>query len=253
MSRKKLFATDYDWTLTEYPDGVTDYSIEMIDKFRSEGNIFGIITGRSVYNVGDIKERMKGHLDFLMCMTGALAQDGDYNFMFDCKGDGTVLPEILRAIAESGATYLSWADVDKAYFVDVKDALDDNGEAMTEARRHKTFSQINTSYETYEEAAVQTEALLKRFGDKINPQINGSCVDIPPYGVSKGTAVLRMAEHFGVDPDCIFTAGDNINDISMIEMHYGFSVPHGKDGAKAAAKEILPNVGEMLKRAMELK
>ena len=59
-----------------------------------------------------------------------------------------------------------------------------------------------------------------------------------------------MAEYFGGDDDNIYTAGDNDNDVSMIEMHHGYTVPHGSDACKKAARKVLLNVAEMLDDAM---
>jgi len=41
---KKIIATDYDGTLTI--DGIPPRVIEAIEKFRAEGNLFGVVTGR---------------------------------------------------------------------------------------------------------------------------------------------------------------------------------------------------------------
>lgn len=251
MNCKKLFASDFDGTLWEYPGLVTEKTFEMIDRFRAEGNYFGIITGRNINNVGDILSVMKGRLDFFMPMTGAYAMDGEGRFLFETKGDGRILPELFRTVAENKALYLAWADREQSFDIDLSKPLTDSHPAIAEALRHENFTQINTMFDTYEEALCVVDLLLEKFGDKINPQINGHCVDIPPYGLSKGYAVLKMAEFFGVSKNNIFTAGDNINDVSMLEMHYGFSLPHGKPQAKAAAKEIQPGVGDMLKRVME--
>lgn len=251
MSEKKLFASDFDGTLSECGKGVTEKSICMIERFRSEGNFFGVITGRNINNLEEIYSSLRGRVDFIMCMTGAYAADGEGNYIFDYKGDGSALPELFRAVIGDGAQYLFWADMEKSYDVDVVDPLDGDSPALAEARRHRHFSQLNTRFSTEEETARAVEHLLKDFGDKVNPQINGLCVDIPPAGVSKGEAVLRMAEHFGVKKENIFTAGDNINDVPMLKMHYGFSLPGGKPQAKAAAREILPDVGDMLRSIME--
>ena len=42
MSSKKLFATDFDGTLSQYPHGVTEEYLAKITEFRNKGNVFGI-------------------------------------------------------------------------------------------------------------------------------------------------------------------------------------------------------------------
>ncbi len=45
-----------------------------------------------------------------------------------------------------------------------------------------------------------------------------SIVDILPAGCSKGTALLRLARSWGIDPEEMMAIGDNWNDVSMLEI-----------------------------------
>ena len=45
----KIFATDYDGTL-RMVDGISEDNIKAIEKFRSQGNLFGVVTGRDYTN-----------------------------------------------------------------------------------------------------------------------------------------------------------------------------------------------------------
>lgn len=247
-----LFATDFDGTLNSYSAGISEKTVKMIETFRDAGNYFGVITGRNVNNIAGITEAIGDHLDFLMCMTGTYATDSDGNIIFEEKGDGGILGELLMTISAQKCRYLSYADGKDAFCIDVSKPLRADSPDIREALCHRSFSQVNTAYNTMEELDIAMEELLAKFGDKISPQINGTCLDIPPFGVNKGTAVLRMAKHFGVPEGRIFTAGDNANDIAMLKMHFGFSVPNGTAGAKAAARKIFPEVGDMLEYVFKL-
>lgn len=252
MGSEMLFATDFDGTLNSYSAGISEKTVRMIEAFRDGGNYFGVITGRNVNNIAGITEAIGDHLDFLMCMTGAYAADGAGNIIFEERGDGGILADLLMTISDQKCRYLSYADGKDAYRIDVSRPLLPNSPDVKEAMRHRSFSQVNTAYNTMEELEAAMGELLDKFGEKISPQINGTCLDIPPFGVTKGTAVLRMAKHFGVSEGMIFTAGDNDNDIAMLKMHFGFSVPNGTAGAKAAAKMIFPEVGDMLEYVLKL-
>jgi len=252
MSKKLLFATDFDGTLHLYPHGVTKEVIEMIGEWRKAGNVFGIITGRNYANAMYLFEEYGYLCDFFMCMTGAYAVDKDGELLFEYKGDGSILPEFLQFLGTLSPRYLTFSDGDFNYNVDLEKPLDEDSEAVRIAREHSSFTQVNTAYFTEEEKDAATAKILERYGDKVCPQANGTCLDIPPYGVTKATAVKRMADVFGVAEDCIYTAGDNDNDVSMLEAFHGYSLPYGSDAARAAAKDILPNVEHMLRHAMAL-
>ena len=250
MSAKKLFATDFDGTLSQYPHGVTDEYLDMIEKFREAGNVFGIVTGRTYSNADYIIRDYLKYCDFIMCMTGAYAIDHDNNTIFEYCGDGAILPDVLKTIAELGTGYLYFADGRTSYRIDLSTPVDDSHEGIIEARRHKTFTQINACFDPEDHFRYAVGVLEEKYGDKLSINVNGHCVDIPPYGVNKGVTVARIAEHFGVARENIYTAGDNDNDATMLEPFYGFTVPHGTDKCKAAAKKVLVNVAEMLRDVM---
>jgi len=50
------------------------------------------------------------------------------------------------------------------------------------------------------------------------PDRDLSIVDILPAGCSKGVALLRLAEGWGIQPEEILAIGDNWNDVSMLEI-----------------------------------
>ena len=251
MKRKKLFATDFDGTLSQYPHGVTEEYLEKITRFRDAGNIFGIVTGRTYSNAAYIIKDYLKYCDFIMCMTGAYAIDSNNETIFEYFGDGDVLPDILKTIAKIGTGYLFFADGRTSYQIDLSLPVDDSHEGIIEARRHKTFTQINACFDPEEHFREAVRLLEEKYGDKISLNLNGHCVDIPPHGVDKGVTVARIADHFGVRHEDVFTAGDNDNDVAMIARFNGYTVPHGSDACKAAAKKVMINVGDMLDDVMK--
>ncbi|CAH2212324.1 Cof-type HAD-IIB family hydrolase [Tepidibacter aestuarii] len=60
-------------------------------------------------------------------------------------------------------------------------------------------------------------------------------IEVMNKGVSKGQAVKKLAEHFGVNQDEIITFGDNFNDLSMIE-YAGMGVAMGNSEDKVKKK-----------------
>ncbi len=240
---KKLFASDYDGTFYISPDGVKNEYLDAVARFREAGNLFGIITGRSYDSAMEIFRKYSDHLDFFMCMNGAYAIDRDRNVIFRYMGDGSVIYPMMKLFSETGCIYLNYSVDEATYGFDEKVPLTE--EDVAGMKKHDHFTQICTAFsESILDEMV--EKIRAEFGDKVSIQLNGCCVDLPPFGVTKGNSVRRMAEHFGVSPENVFTAGDNNNDVSMLEGNYGYTLPHGTDAAKAAAKKILNNIAEMI-------
>ncbi len=252
MKQKKLFASDFDGTLNNYKVGISEHTRKMIGKFRAEGNIFGVVTGRNYVGASWIWDDADGLLDFIMCMTGAYVMDKERKVIFESRGDGAILPELLRLMLEKKCRYLNYCDHEMMYEIPLDANLTDDSPEIMEALCHKNFTQINTAFCTEEETYESVALLNERFAGKVNPQINNTCIDMPPYGVSKGEAVGRLARYYGVSPENIFTAGDNINDITMLTAHYGFAVEGARDEVIGSAREVCFEVGDMLERVMEM-
>lgn len=251
MDGKKLFATDFDGTLNNYSEGVTEECLKTIAEFRRRGNIFGIITGRSYENAKRIIESYLKYCDFIACMTGAYVINSNGKVIFEAKGNGEVLPELLKTISEMGCGYLVYSDGKKSYDIDTLSPLKDDGEEMKEIKRHEYFSQVNTCFDPPEHFEKCVEKLTELYGDVITLNVNGHCLDLPPAGVSKGRSVKIISEYFDVSDDNIYTAGDNDNDISMLKMFHGYTLPYGTSACKQYAEKIFNSVGEMISDVMK--
>ncbi len=75
-----------------------------------------------------------------------------------------------------------------------------------------------------------------------SPRYAGYICEIAPFGVSKWTGVYRLAEEWGIRPEEICAAGDDVNDIPMIQAAgLGVAMGNALDEVKAAADRIAPS------------
>ena len=79
---------------------------------------------------------------------------------------------------------------------------------------------------------------------------NGRSVDLPPYGISKVDGIQWYLSHFGGEEPQIYTVGDNVNDIPMLEAFPSYAVATGVEKAKAAADHICDTVASMLEELL---
>lgn len=71
------------------------------------------------------------------------------------------------------------------------------------------------------------QEIEERFGPVVQAvRTHPALVEVLPLGVSKGSGVLRLCRHLGVDPGRVLAVGDQENDISMFEV-CGYSVAMG--------------------------
>ena len=263
---KKIIATDFDGTLTI--DGIPPRVVEAIERFRAAGNLFGVVTGRDkTGSYGRFTAEKKFPFDFILALNGAQAYDANGNKLYDSPirgdapyGDTTLARAIVKRIWELSGGHCGVAFEDdrldlhpdfpnggKFKWVDVM-PMGESEDAIYE--KMKEFSQLNTVCENEQKAAEVTAQLKKEFGDYVNPLQNGTCIDIPVRGMDKGVGIARYAALVGVDKSNIWTAGDNFNDLAMLEPYHGCAMASGVDACKAVAEFVCRDISEVVALAM---
>ena len=80
MNQTIYLASDYDGTFKQ--GSIRDEDKEAIQRFRSRGNRFGLVTGRSLSMLEQEFARYDMHMDFIIACTGAVIFDQDLNVIF---------------------------------------------------------------------------------------------------------------------------------------------------------------------------
>ncbi len=263
---KKIIATDYDGTLTI--DGIPPRVIDAIARFRAEGNLFGVVTGRDKIGCyhAFAKDKRFGY-DFILAFNGAMGLDADGNVLYDSpiRGDqpygGTTLARALvYRVCELTGQFcgISFGDTrmdihpdhpegGKKLWVGLTPFDDIERDVFA---KMDTFAMLNTACENEEICTRVTAQLLEEFGDYVFPQQNGTCIDIPIRGMDKGEGIAKYAALMGVDQNNIFTAGDNYNDLPMLRRYHGCAMASGVQAAKDVSEFICRDIAEVVEIAM---
>ena len=263
---KKIIATDFDGTLNQ--GGIQPHVAEAIERFRAEGNLFGVVTGRDKAGSYGIfsREKLFG-FDFVLALNGALAFDAAGNKLYEAPvcgsqpcGNTTLTKALLNRIWELTGYYAGIAFED--WRMDIHPDYKDGGKIrwaqmtpFTDLEKDvygkmDTFCMLNTICENEEKATEVTAALKAEFGAYVNPLQNGICIDIPVRGMDKGEAVARYAAVMGVEEQNIWTAGDNYNDIAMLERFRGCAMSGGVEAAKAVSAHVCRDIAEVVALAL---
>ena len=82
--------------------------------------------------------------------------------------------------------------------------------------------------------------ILDLYGDIVDSYYsNVFYLEVVPKGINKGAAIHILSEYLGVPMENTISAGDNMNDITMIkEAHVGVAVANAVEAAKEAADYI---------------
>ncbi len=263
---RKIIATDYDGTLNQ--GGIQPHVAEAIERFRAAGNLFGVVTGRDGGCAENFRREGKFGFDFVLALNGAMAFDADANRLYAVPvdgtqkyGDTTLSRALIRRVWELTGYFTGIAFTDGSR-LDICPYMPEGGRIkwtqvvpFTDLEtdvfaRADTFAQINTFCDTEEEAGRVTAILKEEFAGYVNPLQNGTCIDIPTAGMDKGRAVAEYAARMGVADEDIYTAGDNFNDLAMLERFNGCAMSGGVEAAKAVSKYVCKDIAEVVELIM---
>ena len=251
---KYLLASDYDYTLRRWPDDVTEEDKKAIRKFREAGNHFVIVSGR-VFKSMDAELKGSGFddADLILTMSGSLVTDVNGNVVYENRGDASVIKPLMETLKELNVRLASVEVGKTSYSIDEFDLKAfGNPISIEDAAKLPYFTNFCTGFYSTDEASKAAKVLSEKFGDWINPLQNGASVDLPPKAVTKGIAVKKVADMFGVPEDNIYTAGDNFNDMDMLSRFHGRAMFNSEPEVLAVAEKSVKSIAEIIEEILSI-
>ncbi|MBR3840138.1 MAG: HAD family phosphatase [Erysipelotrichales bacterium] len=255
----KILCSDFDGTLA-IADTVSKDTIKAIKDFQRVGNLFGIVTGRSLKSLEPNIAKYDIHPDFLILSNGALIiKDG--KSIVNGKIDKDVINQIIRIANEHRITSVSLSDGIHHEIQPTKTRLSLGalvlkiGNALYMKSTKVDFENIVAIYlKDFDKNRCSRvgEAILNELKDYVELKINaGINVDITAHNITKESAIYKLKDEF---PNAmIYTVGDSLNDVGMIKAFYGYAMKNGNDAVKQVAKKQVKSVAEAIRDIMEVK
>ena len=261
----RIIASDFDGTLRRNGEvSVADQNA--VEKWRSSGRLFGLVTGRDVSDALTAVAQSGGmEFDFIICCSGAYIIGSDGSCIFEASAGCERLSELCGYILDRSPMWLSrCCGKDKlgvpvglnsekaAGVVDESEhrlfltAADFSGEGF-----HDRFHILHTAVKPAELASECADGINRRFKGYVTAFQNGESLDIVRYGVSKSYGIRQLVKYLGMSDENVITVGDNYNDIGMIRDFYGCAVSDGKDAVKKAATAVYDGIAEMISAIKE--
>lgn len=243
-----LFCTDLDGTLYSNDKTVSKENIEAIEYFKSEGGLFTFITGRTASTSKHICDTIKPNAPY-GCFNGAGIYDISQNKLLWNMNLPKEAQELISAVEKELPDMGIQLNTDKEIYF-----YRDNF-AMERFRALTGVKKLYSSYEDVKDSMVKivfAHTDMNRLEDLIQllqshpeaDQFDFICsertlYEVLPKGASKGKALCKMAELFGIDMNKTIAVGDYNNDVSVIKAAgVGFAVANAVDEAKAVADYI---------------
>lgn len=250
----KALASDLDGTLllhhqTGVDDDWTGYflpkDVAAIDRFRAEGGIFGMCSGRALAALTPELERGGVRTDFLIVMSGAAITDGTGKVLFERTIGLDLARRIYGELKPLVYSHL---------LIQADDAYYDLGRMVFEGVRNiqrlddlegRAIHGLAGDFATDERAAEVCARVNEEFGEEVFAVQNMNNVDISPVGCSKGTALERTRELFGID---LFAGiGDSYNDLTMLEAaDVAYTFNHSPEEVRSVADVLVDTEAEAI-------
>lgn len=267
MKQKLLLGSDYDGTFRRRDAYPEPEDVEAVQEFRRRGNIFGIVTGRTPAEMCWALERFSDVCDFLLCSTGGVCLFPDKSIAFTSEIPAEDLLDLERICRECGSVHVhsdamsltGFATIEELYLAfpgdeESGDKFQVNGYVDSFAHccaiKHAGLKHIRgiTQFTSYfnkpEDTLRAIEAIEAAFPGKYKCHYLGTGFDMTPAGVSKTEGLARVAAHFGVARENIYTAGDGWNDVDMLKTYNGIAMSGTAQGIMDSAKWVFDSVGE---------
>lgn len=253
----KLLASDYDGTLRT-GELVDRKDIEAIHEFRKAGNLFGLVTGRSMESVKIELERNQFEFDFIVANNGGVIYDDQLNKLQCLYMDFNKALDIISYIKTLDCVSYVINDGYHRYKFNVdENQIDHKYGNMPEASDHEEtvldrgkIAQLVVSLNDTMLADEISHYINTNFRGTAIAYVNVNCVDIVPEGVSKAEGLYFMESRLGIDHDDIYAIGDSFNDLPMLEEFHGCAVAHARTAIKEQAEEIYESVGDCIQALM---
>ncbi len=253
----KLLASDYDGTL-RYEAKVVGEDLEAVKRWQNAGNLFVVVTGRSMESFLDELKANDFHCDFIILNNGGVIYDGSGKCLqvsyFD-YGKALELIEYIRTLpcasyVINDGFYRHRVVIDPSQedhkYADMPQEKDE--QALLEGGK---IAQIVVSLNDDELAQRIVRYINEQFNGYIEAYANRNCVDIVPAGVSKAEGLSYVLQYVGVSEDKVYTIGDSYNDLPMIEEYQGFCVGIAPEEIREKSAHVYFSVAECIDDLMK--
>lgn len=252
-SNCKALFLDLDGTLLNDQKEITPGNRAAIEKALAAGHRVVITTGRPLVSAIEQARRLELTSPgcYLIAFNGGILYDtGAQKVLFE----ETVPLELVRAIfAEANRRELHIQTYDESRVL-VEPRCDDAAIRRycsnilmehtvipsVDALTREPAKMLVIDYQNKEPLIAFRDWVLERYGEQLDSFF--SCeeyLEIIPRGLSKGNALLQLAQRLGIPREHTVSAGDAANDLSMLRAAgVGVAMCNGTDEAKAAADVV---------------
>lgn len=233
MVKFKWIACDLDGTLLlDGARSLRDHTCELIHDLRKKGILFFAASGRQYTNLKRLFEPLGEEIEYL-CENGCISfyQGKElHKENMECS----LGQELIRAIQETKDAEVLVSGVMESYvqpknmrfYYHMRDVVKNDVTMVPDIlKTEEKYMKISV----YEEGGFQRRCTVVTGGD--------DWLDMMPLKVNKGSALTKVLDQLGIEPEECMAIGDNENDLEMLKLvGCPVAVKSGKKEIRSVAK-----------------
>ncbi len=230
----KIIFSDYDGTLDTSENDIAK-NIEAIQKFRNNGNLFVIATGRSYL---DLKRKLDLYpipFDYLIVNHGGVILDKNEIVIDACLIPKNIGVEILDTVkSNENLEQIILFDTMKK---DIKDISDELTKIMLEMKDEKSARDLSEVInENWKETVKSYVIITKKY----------YLVEIISIKTDKGKAIEKILKIENISDTDVYPIGDGANDVEMILKYNGYGMKKSEEVVYKATNKLCNTVAELI-------
>lgn len=252
----KLWVSDLDGTLLDHRKQVSQRESEALTWAKSQGVQLVLASGRMLCEMTQVMSAI-GHPTIFISQNGALTHLANEQLLTSHYFEPRLVSQvyartasasIVRLICSGDVNYISHltsaSDLIQQRMFQPFQVLEDAECAITHSQpvcKLSYFGDMNELLLIQDQLDTQFPQQLTQFVSDID------CLDIMPYGVSKGSALRHLLNHLHIEPHEVACIGDSFNDISMFDVTpHSFAMHHAHPDVKKTATYVVDSVADAI-------
>jgi Cof subfamily protein (haloacid dehalogenase superfamily) len=262
MPRYRILAIDIDGTLVNSADQLTAATRDALLRAKRAGVELVLATGRRYSRVLPLVEPLALNVPLVTASGALIKRAADHHTLFRAEFAAGALELCLKILAAEGYEAVLYGDTfDQGYDYYHCGSAQRNEELEEFFEKNRAGDRVvaelmsrppegifagftmGTREQMLRLAGLLDEQLPELLYVHVlrSPRYRGYTCEIAPYGVSKWTGVAHLAAAWNIPPEAICAAGDDVNDIPMIQAAgLGVAMGNALPEVKAAADRIAP-------------
>ena len=233
----KIILSDFDGTIFFGKDKDYSKTAAAVKRWQEEGNLFGMVTGRSLTHLLQDLEPLSITPDYYVLSTGATIYNREKKLIDIIGVEGNDIKTICDTASSLDFMFTGASAIDGIYL---------KQKGQPDIPYNKKFIAGFCRFNTENDADIFEKLIIKKLGNNILVMRQGVYFDMPHITCGKAKGIERLIDILGINEKQVFCVGDGVNDLDMLERFQSYSLHSACEEAKACADKVVTDISEVI-------